>query len=281
MVDRSVPDTSQIEVTYWGVRGTIATPGIDTIRYGGNTACVSVEAEDAIVVLDSGTGARNLGEEVLGRGKRIVLAFSHRHFDHISGFPYFAPLFDPDQEVVIVGIDRVGAPVWYPTELLDGAFFPMLSRDMPCRLRLEDPRGFDWWSETGLNIERFPVNHPGGASGFRIGIGDSAFVHVPDNELGEDEQIDRDLENWCRGATILSHDAQFLLEDLPEKSGWGHSTMQQTCELAARAGVTELVLFHHDPARTDDELDRLNELLSASYPGLVCTTAYEGLTLTL
>lgn len=266
-------------ITYWGVRGTIATPGSSTIRYGGNTSCVSVEIGDSVIVLDAGTGARKLGAELLGRGKRIIMCFSHRHFDHISGFPYFAPLHDPNQDMIVGGVRRPDGSIWYPTEMLDGAFFPKHYNELPSRSELVDLDAYDWIGEFGVEFEQFSVCHPGGAVGFRIRCGNEVFVHVPDNELGRSAEIDDRVESICRSATILSHDSQYTDGEMTAKAGWGHSTARQTCELAQRAGVNEVVLFHHDPTRTDDELDTMSAELNQTFAPLNCQMAYEGLVL--
>lgn len=268
-----------MRITYWGVRGTIATPGSTTVRYGGNTSCVSVEIDNTVLVLDTGTGARQLGNHLFGTGKRIVIAFSHRHFDHISGFPYFSPIHDPEQTVMVTGVKKPNGDLWYPTEMLDGTYFPKRFNEIASHVDLIDHRAFDWVGEFNFNFETFPVCHPGGAVGFRITAGDSVFVHVPDNELGCSQSVDARLESECRGATVLSHDAQYSIDEMTEKTGWGHSAFRRTCNLARRADVGRLVLFHHDPSRTDDELDAIGSRLSLDYAPLDCVMAYEGLVL--
>ena len=270
-----------MKITYWGVRGTIATPGPQTVRYGGNTSCVAVEVGDTVLVLDTGSGVRLLGAELMGRGKRIVIMQSHQHYDHIGGLPYFAPLYDSNQDVFVVGVDRIDGGVWYATDIMDGVHFPKRFVELPCRIKRVRFPDIDWMQLTGCDfkVELIPVHHPGGAHGFRLSHAGRTFVHIPDNELGANSEVDSVVLSRSEGAAVLSHDAQWLNDDLPEKEGWGHSVIDAVCELARRARVGKLVLFHHDPSRSDDELERLNVAMSSRYDTFEVLMAREGLRL--
>ncbi len=248
-------------VTFWGARGSIPTPSEQMLRYGGNTSCVSVETGDRVLILDAGTGIRQLGRELLGTDKQIYLLLTHLHADHVHGFPFFAPLYEPEREVHLLSYPLDGRP-WSPLALLDGVHFPMYAEALPARCRRIDEDVLGYLAQEGFAVDRLPLNHPGGAFGYPGSHSGRAVVYIPDNELAPPEASTSSFEAvaaFCREADLLVHDAQHLPEDLPRKRGWGHSLVGEACDLALAAGARHLVLFHHDPARTDAAVDALLE----------------------
>ena len=278
-------------VTFWGVRGSTPAPGSDTVRYGGNTACVSVELEDRLLVLDAGTGIRELGRSLTksetkdtGGERPITIILTHLHTDHISGFPFFQPLYEPGRTIELVGYPREGE-YWSLLDLLDGVHFPLTATEVAatCRVVEDSPQAVLASSEVGL--QRIAVTHPGGAHGYRLTEDGRSFVFIPDHEIGAAPPASpwSDVVDFCRGADVLCHDAQYLAEEFPERKGWGHSRVRDACDLAVESGVDHLILFHHDPQRSDADLDRIEQRARAqlSAHGIGCTVAYEGLSVSL
>lgn len=278
-----------LTVRFWGVRGTFPTPGSSTVRYGGNTACVSVHLGNEItLVLDAGTGIRNLGKTLASTPSEIYVVVTHNHWDHIQGFPAFQPLYQ--RRRVHCLLPTLGETITRALiEQMDGTRFPVefdtLLSDR--RVIFDDPRPV--LTGLGLHTDLIPLNHPGGGFGYRVANDGRTIVYLTDNELAPpaDAEITpfSSYVEFCRGADVLIHDAQYLPADMPAKHGWGHSVLYQTLQLAVAAGVKHLVLFHHDPDRSDDDLDAMQaearSWLQAQAPAIRCTVAFEGLTLHL
>jgi len=256
-----------VQATIWGCRGTLASPGPETVRYGGQTSCVSVALEDGtFVVLDAGTGIRRLGMSLGGaHPRRVDLLITHLHTDHIEGLRFFTPFWDPDVEFHVWGppaprkdLGHRMAPFFSPP------FFPVHLRDVPSRPVFHDvPSG--GWAIGSAGVEASFVKHPGPAVGYRIEGGGRSLAYLPDHEpaLGSDlRSIDR---AWISGmgvarrADLLVHDAQYTEEEYESRLGWGHSTMSDAVTFAMRAEARRLVLFHHDPLHTDQELEAMFE----------------------
>lgn len=272
-----------MQITCWGVRGSIPAPDPENTRYGGNTSCVTVEAEDRILIFDAGTGIRALGRELEGTDKTIYILLTHVHSDHVEGFPFFKPLYETDRPIYLVD-HRYEDTCWSLVEQFDGFHFPLEPSQIPASIHRIQTEGIAFLNEQGFDLSQMAVNHPGGAYGYRVTLNGRTLVHIPDNEIDPPDRFEvpfNDLVAFCRGADILIHDAQYVQEDLPRKAGWGHSLLKDTCRLAQKADVDHLVFFHHDPERTDAALDAMEErgrdLLAGS--GIDCTAAYEGLTL--
>jgi phosphoribosyl 1,2-cyclic phosphodiesterase len=288
-------------VRFWGVRGSTPAPGPETSRYGGHTTCVSVALDDRLVVLDAGTGIRPLGDRLAGTATPVTLLFTHRHIDHISGFPFFAPLFEEGRPLELIGYpagDRSAdgarsggrssgrdGDYWWPLSLLDGVYFPVRAGELPAALECVEQPPARALAPYGVEVDALEANHPGGAFGYRLQHGGGSFVFLPDNELHAPEartSVER-VASFCEGADLLCHDAQYLDSERAAHRGWGHSTVDAACDLAVRAGVDHLVLFHHDPERRDDALDRIQRQARrrlADEP-VRCTAAYEGLEIDL
>jgi phosphoribosyl 1,2-cyclic phosphodiesterase len=260
-----------VRVTLWGTRGSLAAPGPETIRYGGNTSCVEVRGKnDALLVLDAGTGIQRLGAAVEGGEERIDLLLTHLHMDHIQGLGFFEPLYEPGREIHIWGppsptLDLRTRLARY----LSPPLFPVRLRDLPCRLTLHNvpPERFE---VGGLEVEAELVCHPGSTVGYRISEGRRAVAYLPDHEPalgvcdfpGEPEWTSGfDL---AAGADLLIHDAQYTTEEYRARIGWGHSAIWDAVVFAGLAGVRRLVPFHHDPTHDDAMLDRLDAAVRAS-----------------
>lgn len=291
-----IPNTiAQFTVRFWGVRGSIPSPGPDTARYGGNTSCVSVEGffldgTPTIGIFDAGTGIRLLSKELVQNDKEIILFLTHTHWDHIQGFPFFAPLRQPKRCVYLSSMEQELGLFQMLLDQMDGRRFPILLEDTNACLRRFSVEMIARQQLLGYRVKRIRANHPGMTFGFRAELLSASLVYLPDNELfppdGDLQQTTFDeFAAFCQGADVLIHDSQFTEADMSLKYGWGHSVISQVRELAAAAQVRHLVLFHHDPDRTDDELDAIqaesDEWFRRNAPQTKCTVAYEGLSITI
>jgi phosphoribosyl 1,2-cyclic phosphodiesterase len=263
----------------WGTRGSVAAPGADTARYGGNTACVEVRGPNgSVLVLDAGTGIRPLGR-ALGYGvRRIDVMLTHLHMDHIQGLGFFAPLYDLDVETHLWGpasttLDLRGRLRRY----LSPPLFPVHLRDLR-RLVLHDlPDGEFEVGEFRIVADR--VCHPGFTVGYRIAAGGGTLAYLSDHEpaLGVPRFPMR--ADWTSGyalardVDLLVHDAQYSLAEYPDHVGWGHSALEHALAFAALTGAKHLVTFHHDPAHDDDAVDRLTAEARAAVPVACSVTA--------
>lgn len=258
-----------LRLRFWGTRGSIPSPGPSTVRYGGNTPCVEVRTEtDWLVILDAGTGIRELGRSLMssanGHGIAADIFLTHAHWDHIQGIPFFAPIFQPGNHFTIWGsktlqtsIDRVIRDQMLPV------VFPVTFEQLDATIDFGAIEGRHVGD--GYEVTSFAVRHPGGALGYRFssrGTPGRSFVYISDNELNPSAHYDgsehwqSELVDFVRGAAVLVHDATYTADEYDRHRGWGHSTYEDAVTLALDAGVEQLVLFHHRPERTDDEVDR-------------------------
>lgn len=270
-------------ITWWGVRGSRPVPGGGTLRYGGNTACVAVRVENALLVIDAGTGIVPLGER-LGDGiEEVLVLLTHRHTDHVQGLPFFDPLYQGAVRVGLLDLP-VGEGYWTALALFDGVSVPIAPPVAEGRVRRIEGDPLAALNERGWSVARLDLRHPGGAAGYRVEHEGRALVQMTDTELdGAESAYFESCVAFCRGATVLSHDAQYLATELPARRGRGHSSVEAACDLARAAGVGTLVLFHHDPARDDEALDAVGRLAEARLrgSGIISLVAREGLTLVL
>lgn len=254
-----------MRVALWGTRGSLATPGPETVRYGGNTSCVEVRGADGtFLVLDAGTGIRRLGGRV-GPEARVDLLLTHLHMDHILGLGFFRPLDQPGQEVHIWGPPSTTLDLRARlTRYLSPPLFPVRVRDLPCRLTLHDVP-LERFEIGGLEIIAALVCHPGPTVGYRITENGTSMAYLPDHEPALGVRQFPGEADWtsgfalAAGVDLLIHDAQYTDAEYPQRVGWGHSTITHALRFAAAAGVKRLVTFHHDPGHDDRVLDRLTE----------------------
>jgi phosphoribosyl 1,2-cyclic phosphodiesterase len=249
----------------WGCRGSVPTPGPDTVQYGGNTSCVEIRTDDeTAIVLDAGSGIRALGAELLARGtRRVHLFLTHLHLDHLEGLRFFAPLWD----------ERISVDLWGPPSPVESLrdrilrsfsppLFPLDFRDIPARITFHDlPRP---WRADSLSLTADFVLHPGPTLGFRIDTGSSTVVYLPDHEPALAGFAGRPAE-WISGgmlslgADLLLHDAQYFEDEYGERIGWGHSSVDAAVAFARTVDARQLVLFHHEPNHSDRTLEELED----------------------
>jgi phosphoribosyl 1,2-cyclic phosphodiesterase len=250
-------------VRLWGTRGSVASPGPETVRYGGNTACVEVRTDDALLVLDAGTGIRRLGTSLRQHQGRIDLLLTHLHLDHLQGIGFFEPCFRPDIELHIWGPPSTTLDLHERlSRYLSPPLFPVLLRDLGSRVSLHDVPNVPF-SIGSVTISGEAVIHPGPTVGYRISSGGRTLAYLPDHEPALGAPSFPLSQEWtsghrlAEGADILIHDAQYTEAEYATRAGWGHSSLEQTWAFACQAKVRRLVTFHHDPGHADDQLDDL------------------------
>lgn len=275
-----------MKVTLWGTRGSLASAGPETVRYGGNTSCVEVQGpEGALVVLDAGTGIRRLGA-VVGKARSIDVLLTHLHMDHIQGLGFFEPLFRADIDVHIWGPPSTTQNLRSRlTRYLSPPLFPVWLRELPRVILLDVPLGS--FTIGALRVDAALVAHPGPTVGYRISDGRATLAYIPDHEPALGAHAFPESPAWtsgfdlAAGADLLIHDAQYADEDYPAYVGWGHSSIGQAVAFGALAGVKRLIPFHHNPAYSDERIDRLIAQAAAGAIGLELIPGTEGLTMTL
>ena len=260
---RSKP-AAAITVRFWGVRGSLPSPGPATQRYGGNTPCLEVRCGEQRLVFDLGSGARALGDAMVAEGAPVQASIflSHYHYDHLQGLPFFVPIFDPRNRFNVFGADRDGRTVRQVVEgQMVAPYFPVTAQEV-FRAGLEYARvGEDAPVQLGdVRVRALELNHPGGNLGYRVEHAGRVLVYATDVEHGEG--MDQRLAEFARGADVLIYDAMYTEDEYrgvkgPPKLGWGHSTWQAAIKAADAAGAKTLVLFHHDPKRDDAGVDRM------------------------
>ena len=254
-----------MRVTVWGCRGSVPTPGPDTVAYGGNTSCIEVSLDGGTaLVLDAGTGIRKLGLELLNRGiRRIHLCLTHLHLDHLEGLRFFEPLWESDVSLDIWGppshllslrarIARSFSPPLFPVEL----------RDVPATLSFHDVPKTPWTID-GASLQADFVLHPGPTVGYRVESSGSSFAYLPDHEPALGGAIGGKPIEWISGASLaagvdaLIHDAQYFEDEYEDRVGWGHSSVADAVAFAGAVGAERLLLFHHEPRHNDTSLEQL------------------------
>jgi len=288
----------------WGVRGSIPVPGPTTVRYGGNTSCIEVRAEGEIIVLDAGTGIRELGlaleREFGSRPIRITLLISHAHWDHIQGLPFFTPLYNDKNEIRIFGYDGTNAGLAkILKEQMAAPFFPVALYDLPGKIDIETLEANDF-KIGNIRVRSKMMNHPGVCVGYRLSTGTGSISYLPDNEsfdghkllspqsqLLSPEEIKKqaieeraDLVKFLHGSDILLLDTQYTDAEYQQHIGWGHGSISSAVALALDAAVRKLVLFHHDPNHDDASIDSMlataRKLAAGSKSRLEVEAAREG-----
>lgn len=276
----------QFTVHFWGVRGSISCPGTATVRYGGNTPCVEMRVGSQRLIFDGGTGLRVLGQALLAEMPlKAHLFFTHSHWDHIQGFPFFTPAFVPVNAFDIYGAiapngstieQRLNDQMLHPN-------FPVPLQVMGANLNFIDITiGESIHLEEEIVVETALLNHPGEAVGYRVNWKGYAAAYVTDTEHFPD-RLDENVLKLARNANVLIYDATYTDEEYhspnSSKVGWGHSTWQEAVKVARAANVEKLVIFHHDPLHDDEFMDEMGEEVADAFPNSLI--AREGLSLQL
>lgn len=274
------------KIRFWGVRGSIPTPGRETVRYGGNTSCVEIRHGRDIIILDAGTGLRKLGQALLAEFKSrpmsLNLLLSHTHWDHIQGLPFFAPIYESRCRLRILGCEGArNSLVAALTGQMESTYFPVPFANLPSNIEIEELKKFDF-GLGNLLVTAQRANHPGMTVGYRLSAPDGVVVFFPDTEP---RQGDREMIEFIRDADVLILDSQYDRNEYKQHVGWGHGCVDDSVALALKAGVKKLVLFHHDPDHDDRKMDALvksaRQLVAKAKGSLKIEAAREGLELTL
>jgi len=273
-----------MRVTLWGTRGSLGSPGAETARYGGNTSCVEARGtEGTVLVLDAGAGIRRLGATLPTTLRRVDVLLTHLHMDHIQGLGFFAPLYDSETEVHIWG--PASTTLLLRNRLmpyLSPPLFPVRLRELPCQLILHEVPcgGFDIGE---FHVTSTLIGHPGPTVGYRITTPRATLAYMPDHEPALGVRRFPLSRDWTSGyavaahADLLLHDAQYSSEEYPSYIGWGHSSLTDALAFAALAEVKQFVPFHHDPAHTDADLDRIiAEATAVTRPAFTLVPGTEG-----
>jgi phosphoribosyl 1,2-cyclic phosphodiesterase len=254
-----------MKLKLWGTRGSVPAPGPETMRYGGNTSCVEVTLSDgSTLILDAGTGIRNLGLTLPRTERPIHILLTHLHLDHIQGLMFFAPAFRPESEIVIWGPaspeaslrDRIARYISAPLA-------PVEVRELPSLVSFREAEPLEW-NVGPARIRAQSINHRGPTLGFRIDEADTSLCYIPDHEPGLGAPLAECADEWISGfelardASMLIHDCQYTDTEYPEHVGWGHSPVSDALLFGNRVGAERLLLFHHDPLHSDDFLDGLS-----------------------
>ncbi len=258
-------------VRFWGVRGSIPTPGPRTRRYGGNTSCVEVRHDKTLIVCDAGTGLRELGVHLLRtHGEEpltVHLFLSHPHWDHIQGFPFFGPAYRPNVTIFIYGPDGDDRNYRLLSGQMQDAYFPVGFSDLGATVIARRFSAHGAVQIDGVRVQHFPQRHPGGSLGFRFDAGGESVVYATDAELdamvlaptssapNAPRRMPAEAVEAVRDASLLIGDAQYFDDEYEKKVGWGHPRATTLVDFAAQARVKKLALYHHDPMHSDREVD--------------------------
>jgi len=269
-----------MRIKFWGVRGSIASPGPDTAEVGGNTSCVELRCGETRLVLDAGTGVRRLGDALLAEGGPVdaTILLSHLHWDHIQGLPFFVPAYLPSTRLQIVGSGGASSLAAVLAGQMTAPVFPVRLDELGADLRLREVRNGESFVVGEARVRAVRLNHPGGVLAYRIDHGGQSVVYATDTE--HYACVDPALRALAEGADVLIYDSQYTPEEYRgdggrSRVGWGHSTYVAGAELARAAGVGRYVLFHHDPQRSDAAVVDLERRAREIFPSSVA--AREGM----
>jgi phosphoribosyl 1,2-cyclic phosphodiesterase len=299
-----------MKLKFWGVRGSIPTPGKHTVRYGGNTPCLEVRLDDdELIIFDAGTGIRNFGDHLINNGESVNahLLITHPHWDHIQGFPFFKPAFISGNELTIIGTERLEKSLSeIISEQMNRIYFPIQLHELKAKLHFKPILDEGEIELADCKLTTLYVNHPGFTVGYRLEYKGRTLVYISDNEP-YDREVSANLSNFeatvkqkfesttgdpnqrvfdfCRGADVLLHDATYTPEEYIDRVGWGHSHYLFTLRVAAEASVKQLYLFHHEPTHSDDKVDDIlrkckKEVKTRGYK-FECEAAAENMVITI
>ncbi len=280
-----------MRMTFWGVRGSIATSGLSFSRFGGNTTCLEIEADGARLIIDAGTGIRGLGQKlsqearVIGRGVRATVLFTHLHWDHIQGFPFFGPAFAPSTELFLHGpIDEDGHSTLEDVlrRQMTPPTFPVTLEQMPSSKHFHTIRSGDDLMLEGFHVRTRALCHPQGSLGYRVEAGGRSMCFATDTEHPADGSVDEALLDLARDVDVLIYDAQYTEAEYegrngtgPSRQGWGHSTFVAAVRVARATGAKRLVLTHHDPTHDDTIMEKIEREARSLFPA--CRAARESM----
>lgn len=297
-----------MKLKFWGVRGSIPTPGKGTVRYGGNTPSLELRLDnDELIIFDAGTGIRGLGDHLIANGESLnaYLLITHPHWDHIQGFPFFKPALISGNEITIIGTERKEINLQrIIADQMNRIYFPVQLNELKAKINFR-PIGEEEFTIFGAHVRTMYVNHPGFTVGYRLEYKGKSLVYISDNEPFDREAADRltnfekivhekfastlgdpnqRIFDFARNADILIHDSTYTPEEYVDKVGWGHSHYLFTLKVAAEANAKHLVLFHHEPNHSDEKVDDIvlkckKEIKTKNFK-FECTAAREGLELT-
>jgi phosphoribosyl 1,2-cyclic phosphodiesterase/CheY-like chemotaxis protein len=298
------PENREVLVKFWGVRGSIPTPGPTTALYGGNTTCVEVRADGELIILDAGTGIRPLGLQLISEFKgtplNLTVLMTHTHWDHIQGFPFFIPAYNPKNQLRILGYEgaRKGLENTLSSQM-ESPYFPISMQQMPGNISIQELREMNF-TVGRVQVQAQFMNHPGVCVGYRLNTSAGAIAFLPDNEpfqrlkahsgsqAGPDQAAaqeyarkqDDKLISFLRDVDVLIMDAQYDATEYPQRVGWGHACVDDTVAIALSAKVKRLFLFHHDPGHDDAYVARMEAharaLVAQSGGSLIVEAAREG-----
>lgn len=273
-----------MKIKFWGTRGSIPAPGPDTVKYGGNTTCVEVRLKDnTLLIIDAGTGIRKLGLSLIKENiTQINLFLTHSHWDHIQGFPFFAPAHFPSVE-----IDIFGRPPAYSklkellADQMEYRYFPVNFDDLKSKINFIEIYK-NKFTINNATMHIIETNHPGATHALRIEEDGANFVFLTDNEIHPPtlpKNPYKDFVNFSFKADLFVHDAQYTPEEMSNKKGWGHSSYDQATQLAIDARVKSFALFHHEPEHTDKDIDAIlmkcKRIIKKQKSSLKCFAAKE------
>jgi phosphoribosyl 1,2-cyclic phosphodiesterase len=275
--------TPPMSVTFWGVRGSVPCPGADSLKYGGNTACVEIRCGEHILIFDAGTGIRRLGDALAKEGKRtnIELFLSHYHIDHVIGLPFFKPLHMADCAVSVWGAN--GHPAadveQVLRKLISDPLFPVSLVNLRAQLSFRNFRPSEiLLPRPGVTVHTAPLCHPGGATGYRVDYAGRSVAYLTDTEF-PDDLIEPAILALADRTDLIILDCSYTTDELALHAGWGHASWEQGVRLANVANAKRLCLFHHDPDHDDMFMDAVAEAAAAARPGT--TVAAEGMSIDL
>jgi phosphoribosyl 1,2-cyclic phosphodiesterase len=275
---------SKMYIRFWGTRGSISVSGKETVKYGGDTACIEVRCGNEILILDAGSGIRKLGDKIIKeKPQHVSILFTHFHWDHIQGFPFFAPVFNSKYSITLIGERKMNFSL---EQLFHGQlmfpYFPLSLSELDAKISYHEIKKNDRIVKDKVTIKLARLNHPGGCIGYRIEYGGKSFVYATDTE--HYSCLDKSLLKLSSQADVLVYDCNYTDDEYSgkvghPKTGWGHSTWEQGIKVAKAAKVKKFILFHHDPSHDDKFIDKLEKQAQKEFKESYA--AYQGMELNL